>query len=165
MVQELRNAGRFIEYRGYEDFSQHRREENLTAGPLTDPQMIPVAPYVFANEAEKSLIEILYLGKRVSGYPGIIHGGILATILDEGLGWCCFPFLPGKAGATVALDLEFVNPLPIESFVVLKAKVISIVERKALVEGHLETLPAGGDPITIVKARATFVSPRVMKLG
>ncbi|KAJ5703252.1 hypothetical protein N7493_011641 [Penicillium malachiteum] len=165
MIQDLRKRGKFVEYRGYEDYPQDLREQNLTAGPLTGPQMIPIAPYVFVNQAEKSLVEILYLGNHVSGYPGIIHGGLLATILDEGLGWCCFPFLPGKAGATVALDLQFINPLSTDSYMVLKAQVTSVVERKAFVEGHIETLPENGDPVLIAKARATFVAPRNMKLG
>lgn len=161
MVQSLRASGKFIEYRGYEDYPEKLREQNLTAGSLTGPRMIPIPPYVFAERSGKSLIEIIYLGQHVSGHLGIVHGGLLATIIDEGLGWCCIPSLPGRLGNTVTLQIEYLNPMPTDSFAVLKARTKRVVERKAWVEGHLETLPKDGAPVTIAKAQALFVAPRI----
>ncbi|KAJ5749383.1 thioesterase family protein [Penicillium nucicola] len=165
MIQGLRATGDYVEYRAYQDYPRDLREQNLTAGPLTGPQMIPIPPYVFAQRGGESLIEILYLGKHVSGYYGIVHGGLLATMIDEALGWCCFPSLPGGVGATATLSIEYLAPMPTESIAVLKAQTKSVVGRKAWVEGHMETLVENGEPVIIAKARALFVSPRNIKLG
>ncbi|KAJ5935968.1 HotDog domain-containing protein [Penicillium verhagenii] len=164
MVQELRQSGKFLESKGYEDYPQHLRHMNLTAGPLTGPQKISVAPYIFTERTGGGLIVIFYLGTHVAGYPGIVHGGLLATILDEGLGWSCFPSLPGKAGATVSITVDYLSPMPTGSFGVLKAWTTSVVERKAWAEGFIETLPAEGPPVIVAKARALFVAPSHMTL-
>ncbi|KAJ5634924.1 thioesterase family protein [Penicillium herquei] len=160
LVQSLRQSGKFLEYKGYDDFPQHLREQNLTAGPLTGPEMIPIPPYVFVDRTGGTLIEILYFGRHLSGYPGIVHGGLLATILDEGLGWCCFPSLPSGVGATVTLEVRYLSPLPTDSFAVLKAETKDVIGRKAWVEGHIETLPRNGEPTIVAEARALFVAPR-----
>lgn len=165
LAEYLRKDKDLVESRGYQNYPSDLREQSLTAGPLTGPGMISVPPYVFATRNGERLIEIIYLGKNVSGFPGMVHGGLLATLLDEGMGWCCFPTLPGHAGATVSLDVEYLSPMPTESFAVLKAQTSRTLERKAWVEGHIETLPNDGEPIVIAKARALFVAPRNVKLG
>ncbi|KAJ5727068.1 hypothetical protein N7493_004888 [Penicillium malachiteum] len=159
MVQGLRQSGKFIEYRGYGDYPHHLRERNLCR-PSHWPGNDTHPTICICRSGWGNLIEILYFGGHVSGYPGIVHGGLLATILDEGLGWCCFPSLPGGAGATVTLDVRYLSPLPTDSFAVLKAETKDVVGRKEWVEGHIDTLPENGEPTVVAEARALFVAPR-----
>ncbi|KAJ8602908.1 hypothetical protein MRB53_042292 [Persea americana] len=118
------------------------RPHNLTGGVLLGEGMIEVPPLVFAdNEAElPSLHSISYLGKSLCGHPGIIHGGMLATMLDEGLARACFPALPNKVGVTASLKVDYRVPCPAESYVVLKAYTTKVEGRKAWVKGWIELM-------------------------
>lgn len=106
-------------------------------------------------------MSIFYLGTDLCGHPGIIHGGLLATMLDEGLARCCFPALPNKIGMTANLNINYRKPAPAGSFVVLKAKTVEVEGRKAWVEGYIETLVGEGEqPVVLAEASALFVEPR-----
>lgn len=137
------------------------RANNLTAGLLNRPDGIPVPPLFFSEGGGKSAVILYYLGKNVCGHPGIVHGGLLATILDEGLARCCFPALPNKVGMTASLKVEYKAPVPAESFVVLRAETRRVEGRKAWVVGRVESLPVdGGEGRVFVEAEALFIEPR-----
>lgn len=107
------------------------------------------------------MVTFLYLGSDVSGHPGIVHGGLLATLLDEGLARCCFPALPNKVGVTANLNIDYRRPAPADAYAVLKAETVKVEGRKAWVEGRIETLPEEGqEPMVLVEAKALFIEPR-----
>ena len=142
------------------------RPHNLTGGTLAGPGRIPVPPLVFLEKGGKSIIIIYYLGADLCGHPGVVHGGLLATILDEGMARCCFPALPNKVGMTANLTVNYRKPLPSESFVVLRAWTRKVDGRKAWVEGRVEGLGDGveGDGNVFVEANALFIEPRQAKV-
>ncbi|MGV9858934.1 PaaI family thioesterase [Gordonia sp. NPDC003425] len=77
---------------------------------------------------------------RMEGGPGVIHGGILSTAMDEVMGTA--PLLVGPAAITVHLEVDFIAPVPIGSTLHLRARILGKQRRKIYVEaiGHL------GDP-------------------
>lgn len=122
---------------------------------------IVVPPVSWNEEGGKSMVSILYIGTDLCGHQGIVHGGLLATILDEGLARCCFPALPNKIAMTANLNINYRAPAPTDSFVVLRAKTTNVEGRKAWVEGHIETLVEEGEkPTVLVEASALFIEPR-----
>ena len=157
----LREDPAFTESRPHLKIPQYMRERNLTAGTLSGPNKIVVPPYAFCEEGGKSMVTFLYLGSDVSGHPGIVHGGLLATLLDEGLARCCFPALPNKVGVTANLNIDYRRPAPADAYAVLKAETVKVEGRKAWVEGRIETLPEEGqEPMVLVEAKALFIEPR-----
>lgn len=44
------------------------------------------APLAFVQRDEQEMETYLHVGRSVCGHDGIIHGGLLATILDEAMG-------------------------------------------------------------------------------
>jgi acyl-coenzyme A thioesterase PaaI-like protein len=137
------------------------RERNLTAGTLAGPGKIVVPPYVFSERDGKSMVSLMYLGGDVCGHQGIIHGGLLATLLDEGLARCCFPALPNKVGVTANLNIDYRAPAMANQYVALRAETVKVEGRKAWVEGRIETLPVDGkEPLVLVEAKALFIEPR-----
>jgi acyl-coenzyme A thioesterase PaaI-like protein len=107
------------------------------------------------------LVSICYLGDAVCGHPGIVHGGLLATLMDEGLARTCFAALPHKVGMTASLKIDYRAPCKADQFVVLKAKTTKVEGRKAWVKGQLETLPLDGSPgKVLVEGEALFVEPK-----
>ena len=114
-------------------------------------------PYVFMDDEAGSLLAFYYLGHRLAGHVGIVHGGIAAVILDECMGRACFPQLPGKIAVTAKLELEYKSPVPVNSVVLIQADTKIVQGRKAWVEA---TVQDANDGQHLVKATALFVQPR-----
>lgn len=161
VAAELRSRPDFSEFRPHLKIPESHKNNSLTAGLLIGTDKIAVPPYVWSEAGGKSLVSILYLGPMLCGHPGIVHGGLIATLLDEGLARCCIGALPNKVGMTANLNINFRAPAPAGSFVVLRAKTMKVEGRKAWVEGHIETLVAPGEtPVVIAEATALFIEPR-----
>ncbi len=69
-----------------------------------------------------------------AGYKSMAHGGVIATLLDEAMGWALWG-LEGKFGVTQGLELRFQRPLRVER----QATVLGWVEA---LEGRDATLRA-----------------------
>jgi 3'-phosphoadenosine 5'-phosphosulfate synthase len=158
---ELRTRPNFSESRPHLKVPGSFKSQNLTAGTLLGPGRVVVPPFVWSEKGGKSLVSISYLGADLCGHPGIIHGGMLATMLDEGLARCCFAALPNKVGVTANLNINYRAPAPAGAFVVLRAKTTKVDGRKAWVEGHIETLVGEGEkPLVLAEASALFIEPK-----
>ncbi|KAJ5740610.1 hypothetical protein N7493_000482, partial [Penicillium malachiteum] len=154
-AQALRASPEFKEARPHLKIPATLRPRSLTAGTLSGPNKIVVPPYIFSERDGKSLVSLMYLGSDICGHPGIVHGGLLATLLDEGLARCCFPALPNKIGVTANLNIDYRAPAMADQYIALRAETVKVEGRKAWVEGRIETLPTdGSDPVVLVEAKA-----------
>jgi adenylylsulfate kinase len=161
LAAELRSRPEFSESRPHLKIPAAQRTHSLTGGTLMGLGKVVVPPFVWSEAGGKSLVSISYLGSDLCGHPGLIHGGLLATILDEGLARCCFAALPNKIGMTANLNINYRAPAPAGAFVVLRAKTVKVEGRKAWVEGHIETLVGEGEkPTILAEASALFIEPR-----
>lgn len=79
------DAAEWYETRPYETFAEERRVNNLTAGALRGPGKLALHPLIRAKRDESESIIFLHLGRGLCGHDGIVHGGLLATVLDETL--------------------------------------------------------------------------------
>ncbi|PQE08013.1 thioesterase superfamily protein [Rutstroemia sp. NJR-2017a BVV2] len=161
LVKELRSRPELSESRPHLRIPVSQRGHNLTGGTLMGPGRVVVPPYVWLEAGGKSLVSISYLGEDLCGHPNIVHGGFLATMLDEGLGRCCFGALPNKIGMTATLKVDYKAPTMAGQYVVLKAKTVKVEGRKAWVEGTIETLVGEGEtPKVLCKGEALFIEPK-----
>ena len=141
------------------------RKHSLTGGTLTGPGKIPVPPTMFLQEG-KDLMSMSYLGTDLCGHVGIVHGGLLATLCDEGLARCGFSALPNKIGVTASLTVNYRNPCPAGSYVVLKAETTKVEGRKVWVKGRIELLGESEEPgKVLVEAEGLFIEPKYAKVG
>jgi hypothetical protein len=88
VLQQLRSkddAREWYETRPYQNFPEERRVNNLTAGALRGPGKLALPPLVRAKRDESESAVFIHLGRGLCGHDGIIHGGLLATLLDETL--------------------------------------------------------------------------------
>lgn len=160
-AEKLRANPDFKEARPHLKIPEQIRVRSLTAGTLAGPNKIVVPPLVFSERGGKSMVSLMYLGSDICGHPGIIHGGMLATLLDEGLARCCFPALPNKVGVTANLNIDYRAPAMANAYVALRAETVKVEGRKAWVEGRIETLPEDGEePVVLVEAKALFIEPK-----
>jgi uncharacterized protein (TIGR00369 family) len=160
-AEALRANPNFTEARPHLKIPDALRGRSLTAGTLAGPGKIVVPPYVFSEADGKSMVSLMYLGSDVCGHPGIVHGGLLATLLDEGMARCCFPALPNKVAVTANLNIDYRAPAMADQYVALRAETVKVEGRKAWVEGRIETLPTDGKaPVVLVESKALFIEPK-----
>lgn len=161
LTRKLRDTPGMVESRPHVKMPNVFKQQSLTAGSLTGPGKLVVPPYAWKDTRGKSLVSIAYIGKNMCGHPELVHGGLLATLLDEGLASCCFAALPHQIGVTAKLEINYRKPAQANSYFVLLANTVKVEGRKAWVEGRIETLPRDGEaPVTIAEASALFVSPK-----
>ena len=161
----LRANPDYVESRPHLRFVDEHRKHSLTGGTLLGPGKIPVPPLMFLQEG-KNLVSLSYLGTDLCGHVGIIHGGLLATLCDEGLARCGFSALPNKIGVTASLTVNYRNPAPAGSYVVLKAETVKSEGRKVWVKGRIELLGETEEPgKVLVEAEGLFIEPRYAKVS
>ncbi|KAK4197729.1 adenylyl-sulfate kinase [Triangularia verruculosa] len=162
LVASLRADPDMIESRPHMKIPETWRKHNLTGGTLMGPGKVTVPPFSWSERSGKSYVQISHVGTDLCGHEGIIHGGFLATMLDEGLARCSFPVLPFNVGMTAKLEINYKAPAMANQYLVLRAKTVKAEGRKAWVEGHIETLPTeeGQQPTVLATASALFISPR-----
>lgn len=162
LVLSLRSNPAFSESRPHMKIPPAWRSQNLTGGTLLGPGKVIVPPLSFSENGGKSYVQICHVGTDLCGHIGIIHGGFLATLLDEGLARCCFAALPYNIGMTAKLEVNYKAPAKADQYLVLKARTTKVEGRKAWVEGHIETLPQkeGEEPVVLATAEALYISPK-----
>ncbi|KAH9487430.1 hypothetical protein JR316_0001505 [Psilocybe cubensis] len=159
-LRESEDAKDWYETRPYQNFPEERRVNNLTAGALRGPGKLALLPLIRVKHDESESIVFLHLGRGMCGHDGIIHGGLLATLLDETLARTAISNLPEKVGVTAQLTLNYRAPTMADQFVVIKTRIQDVKGRKASVTGRVEDLSG----TLLVEASATFVQPRYAKL-
>ena len=160
----LRADPAWSESRPHLRYPEKYKKHSLTAGTLMGPNRVPVPPLVFTDE--RHLVSLSYLGTDLCGHVGIVHGGMLATILDEGLARCSFASLPNQIGVTASLTVNYRKPAPAGSFIVLKAETTKVEGKKVWVKGRIELL--GKDEtsgMVLAEAEALFIEPKYAAVG
>lgn len=95
IVQQLSLSPDWKSWDAYNGWDDTRKEKNFTAGILEGARAIGAYQRIFWNESTGEVVTVFWIGGSVSGWPGVTHGGLLATVLDENLGRCAM--LPRKA--------------------------------------------------------------------
>ena len=88
------------------------------------------------------------------GPPGLVHGGVIATLLDEAMTKVTAHL--GVFALTGGLEVSFLRPLPLDSTVEVFARPVS---REGRVLEH-ESWLADRAGTVIARGRARFVEPR-----
>lgn len=145
-VQHLREENavtqRWREGRYYDNIPLLHRGHMLTSGLLRGPGYLTVEPIWFQDKKAGEIVVFYHVGDKLDGHDGIVHGGFLATLMDEGLTRCGFPLLPNKYGVTGTLELNYRAPTPADSYLVLHGKVESVNGRRVVTKGRLCLLPS-----------------------
>ncbi|KAG9313604.1 HotDog domain-containing protein [Chiua virens] len=148
LLQSLRaapDADDWYEVRPYKHFPEERRVNNLVRGARWD---------------ETEAVAIIHVGRGLCGHDGIVHGGLLATLLDETLARTAINNLPDKIGVTAKLSISYKAPTFADQFIVIKVRLEEKNGRKVNVSGRVEDLKGN----LLVEANAMFVQPKYSKM-
>ncbi|MDP6942782.1 MAG: PaaI family thioesterase [Myxococcota bacterium] len=77
----------------------------------------------FAREGD-SVVTTFTARSGLDGPPGILHGGLQATLCDEVAGWALVGLL-GKMGFTTSMNVRYMRPVRLEVPVEVRAKIAS----------------------------------------
>ncbi len=94
----------------------------------------------------------LAVSDRFEGWDGIVHGGILCTILDEVMAWS---FVARDIWAVTArMNVEFRRPVAVEQAIHAEGRVLEVRRRLVLVEGEIRD---AADGTLLARAEGTYV--------
>jgi len=95
-----------------------------------------------------------HLGAGICGHKGIVHGGLTATMIDEVSGAAAFSC--GGPCFTANLNVDYIKPLLVPAWILVRAHVERREGRKMFVHAYVEN----GDGDIYAKAIALFVIPK-----
>ncbi|KAL4997026.1 HotDog domain-containing protein [Aspergillus recurvatus] len=161
LMKELRENPDYVETKVYGNFSEEDKARRLTSGPLSGASRLAFQR-VFWNHKEKAAYNFVYIGHGMEGWPFVVHGGALATILDEHLARVAIQHLPERTAVTANLDINYLRAATSNGIYIFSAKLDEerSSERKAYVIGSVRD--KDGNVCTV--AKGLFVVPRGYKL-
>lgn len=74
-----------------------------------------------ARRVDDDIVIDVSLGPFFAGYPGITHGGVIATMLDEAIGMHAFGVL-GVEAPTAQLNISYRAPVPTETSIQVRGR-------------------------------------------
>ena len=102
--------------------------------------------------------------RHLCGWDNLVHGGVLATMLDETMGWTAIHFLK-KFALTHSMTIEFHKPVYIGEEIRVEGRVLEVRgKREATVEGLLYK----GEDTLCAKSAGTFrlfTTEGIVRLG
>jgi acyl-coenzyme A thioesterase PaaI-like protein len=130
-------------------------DECFVSGPW-NPLGIAIDVHRDGDEA----VAQVELGPAFEGAPGRSHGGIVAAIFDDVLGYLLtFTSTPGFTGE---LTVRFLAATPIGQPLEFRSRVVRREGRKLFCEG--EARVAGGDRSIVASAHAVFIAIEASRL-
>jgi acyl-coenzyme A thioesterase PaaI-like protein len=99
----------------------------------------------FFNDGPQQVMARVILHDQYQSYPGIAHGGILATLLDETIGRAVLSVgkdAPARFMFTAKLELRYRQPVPLHTEVIVRGRVEKDRGRMVLCSGEI-VLPDG----------------------
>jgi acyl-coenzyme A thioesterase PaaI-like protein len=105
------------------------------------------------NTNPVSVIAEYTVPAHFQGYPGVVHGGIIATMLDEVTSRTIFRGDPPRFVVTAKLSMRYRKPVPVETPLRLIGRVVEDRGRVITVAGEIQ----GPDGAILAEAEAVLV--------
>ncbi len=77
----------------------------------------------FFNDGPNTCRADVILGEQYQGYPGVAHGGIVATMLDEAMGRAAMSGNPDRFMFTAKIEIRYRQHVPTNQPIVLTARI------------------------------------------
>ena len=84
---------------------------------------------------QNSASAVLTIGTNFQGWQGVVHGGIIATLLDETAIYACQSL--SKTAVTAGMTVKYRKPVKVDCLVQLTAEVVCVKRSIAIVNSRL----------------------------
>lgn len=88
----------------------------------------PIAPQLQTAPSGEGVAGSVVLGAAYEGGPGLVHGGVLSLLFDHAMGQAVF--VAGHSAMTVALEVRYRAPTPLDVPLAVSARVLRTDGRK-----------------------------------
>lgn len=102
----------------------------------------------------KTLKTTFVAGETFQGFDGVVHGGIVSTLLDEAMAKLAYEL--GYGGITAALEVRFKRPAPILVPLVVHGEIVEVKPRLVKAQARITTQ----DGTVLATARSTLMRPK-----
>ena len=89
----------------------------------------------FIRKSDKRFFGKVYFGQEAQGPPDHAHGGSMAAVLDEAMGFAAW--IAGQTVVAAKIMVEYFEMLPVHSVVIVEAWVESVEGRKVKTKARL----------------------------
>ncbi|MEA2831129.1 MAG: hypothetical protein QOF22_1877 [Bradyrhizobium sp.] len=122
-------------------------ERHFRQSPLTDPW-----EPLYSKRTDDAVIIGLRLAKPHTNARGLIHGGLIATLADNAMGYSCAHRLGGAFSlVTIGLAVDFVGTAQVGHWLAVETDVIKTGSTICFAQSFIKA-----DDVVIARANATF---------
>jgi uncharacterized protein (TIGR00369 family) len=122
-------------------------EPHFRKSPFTDPW-----EPLYSKRTDKAVIIGLRLAKPHTNARGLIHGGLIAALADNAMGYSCAHVMDGASSlVTIALAVDYVGTAPVGQWLTVEPDVIRTGSTICFVQSLVRA-----DDVVIARANATF---------
>ena len=122
----------------------------IAYSPVSGPFNALSAPMSVSSEGDTIVARVTY-GDAHEGPPGCLHGGLIAAVFDEVLGFA--QALSGTPGMTGKLEITYRSPTPLHEELVITGRYTGTHGRRIMAEGRI----MAGDRLC-AEAVGTFIA-------
>ncbi len=115
-----------------EEALEHSRNNHAIYGSLLGRNKIE-AYEIYKKNDSSEVKSIVRIGGSLSGYPGVVHGGITSLLFDNTYGWL-FISLDIPKSMTASLTVNYRRPILAGNVFVITAKLQKVEGRKLMME-------------------------------
>ena len=125
-----------------EGFERHTRKS-----PLTDPW-----EPLYSKRTDKAVILGLRLAKPHTNGRGLIHGGLIAALADNAMGYSCLQVMGGISSlVTIGLAVDFIGTAQVGQWLTVETDVIKTGSTICFAQSFIKA-----DDAVIARANGTF---------
>jgi uncharacterized protein (TIGR00369 family) len=122
-------------------------EPHFRRSPLTDPW-----EPLYSKRTDLAVVIGLRLAKPHTNGRGLIHGGLIAALADNAMGYSCAQRMGGAASlVTIGLAVDFVGSAKVGQWLTVESDVIRTGSTICFAQSLVKA-----DDIVIARANATF---------
>ena len=148
--------------RGLEIFGSRARPSGCSELPFRPVANAKAQPFLAGpervsvrwnwREDDRAVVGEIYFGTSTEGPPGHVHGGAIASILDEAMSLACF--LSKRMVLAARLEVDLRAPLKLETFTIVTSQLTQVDGRKCFTAATL----GSGDTLH-AESKGLFISP------
>ena len=122
-------------------------EPHFRKSPLTDPW-----EPLYSQRTDKAVIMGLRLARPHTNARGLIHGGLIAALADNAMGYSCAQAMGGQSSlVTISLAVDFIGSAQIGQWLAVESEVIRTGHTICFAQSLIKA-----DDAVIARANGTF---------
>jgi uncharacterized protein (TIGR00369 family) len=110
--------------------------------------------------SEKGCFTKCTIPEHLCGFDGLVHGGIVATLLDEIGAWTIISHL-GRFGITREISIRYLKPVLTKTEIIVEGEIISHDERDAVLHATIHS----ADGTLLAEGESKWIFPKLSTIA